>query len=182
MIIGLYCTILAHCFDVMSHCSVGIHCNNAHILYIGFYVHIFMVTVSLICFVRMMWSWFLSSYELLRPFSCLQVDVMREERPSETVTTVDAKEIGLLGDGMKAEKPSETQLVRISENATMAENYLVTVETMDMKATGISDYIVKAGKPSVKVKNADKDTIGTSENAVLRKLLVCQIASTCNVK
>ncbi|RWR82145.1 zinc finger CCHC domain-containing protein 7-like protein [Cinnamomum micranthum f. kanehirae] len=99
------------------------------------------------------------------------VDVMREERPSKTVTTVDAKEIGVLGDAMKAEKASETQLVRISENATMAENYLVTVETMDMKATGISDYIVQAGKPSVEVKTADKDTIGTSENAVLQKLL-----------
>ncbi|XXG65363.1 hypothetical protein AAC387_Pa05g3081 [Persea americana] len=99
------------------------------------------------------------------------VDVMREERPSKTVTTVDTKEIGVLGSAMKAEKPSETQLVWISENATMAENSLVTVETTDMKATGISDYIVKAGKPSVKVKTADKDTIETSENAVLRKLL-----------
>lgn len=106
---------------------------------------------------------------------------MMAEGPSKAVT-VDPEEVGVLEDAQRTDKPTETQVVKISENATRAENHLAPDETMDMKATGISDNFVEVGEPSVKVEAADKDTIGTSENAVLWKLLVWQIVSTFNMK
>lgn len=63
----------------------------------------------------------------------------------------------------------------------MAENHLVTVETLDIKASGISDNFVKAGVPLVKAETADKDTTGTPENPVLQKLLVCHLSNFFNL-
>lgn len=59
-----------------------------------------------------------------------------------------------------------------------AGDHLVTVEAMDMEATGMS---VKAREPLEKTETMDQDAIGTPKNAVLLKLLVRGFISTSNL-
>lgn len=77
----------------------------------------------------------------------------RAEYSLETVTTADAEVVE-------------------------AGDHWVTVEAMDMEATGMS---VKARGPLEKTETMDQDAIGTPKNAVLLKLLVCGFISTSNL-
>lgn len=77
---------------------------------------------------------------------CLQVDVVRAEKPLETVAT------------------AYTEATGVSENATRAEGQLVIVKAMDKDAN-----TVKAEEPLEKIEMLEMDAIGKSNNAALVK-------------
>lgn len=80
---------------------------------------------------------------LTHHFSCWQVDFMRREKPSETITTVDTEADGILESTISAKESSET------------------VTTADME-TGMLDSFVKTKELLEKIKTMDNDATGTS--------------------
>lgn len=79
-------------------------------------------------------------------FACFQVDVMRKEEPSETITTVDAEADGILEITSIAKESSETittaadMETHLLNSFVKAEELLQKIKTNDNGATGTSAW------------------------------------------